>query len=239
MQLSKELNDLYPDLAAAGGLADALQAALREIGSALTVSELDPSINFIVYARVQSGDRFSQVYIGAEQRMFSFDFWVRGVMLAQAGTPDLGETARAIDTWVGSDCGTADLAGAFDFVDVQANAFAFERGEEVEDRWQSYLKSVGFPELEAFVAAASRRPQLRQLFPFTSLNTFCFSRCTGYPFTRDTPRVRPLQEGEYEVVSPSGAVLGRGNAEEAAELVVANLPDCGPAVPGTAVDLLT
>jgi hypothetical protein len=79
---------------------------------------------------------------------------------------------------------------------------------------------------------------LRRLFPYTSLNIFCFSRCTGYPFTLDTPFVRPVMENWYEVMSASGLVLGRGDAEAAAELVVANLPPgCGPAVPGTADDL--
>jgi hypothetical protein len=55
--VAKTTNDLYPDLIAPGGLANALQSALREIGSALTVSELDKGINFVVYARVESGSR--------------------------------------------------------------------------------------------------------------------------------------------------------------------------------------
>jgi hypothetical protein len=236
--VSKTTNDLYPDLIAFGGLANALQSALREIGSALNVSELDKGINFVVYASVESRSRFSQVYIAAEERLFLFDFWARGVMLAQGQTPHLAEMARAIDKWVASDCSTGDLAAAFRFVAVEPEAAAYERGEEVEERWRCYIREIRFPELVPFVAAASRRPELRQLFPYTSLNTFCFSRCTGYPFTRDTPFVQPVKEGQYEVVSASDVVLGRGNAEEAAELVVANLPSgCGPAVPGTADDL--
>jgi hypothetical protein len=238
MIVSKNTNEFYPDLVAAGGLADALQNALREICSPLTVSELEKSIRFVVYARVESGSRFSQVYIAAQERLFLFDFWARGVMLAQGQTPHLTAMARAIDKWVQSDCSTTDLVAGFPFVAVEDKAAAYERGEEVEERWRSYMASIGFPELVAFVAAASQRPKLRQLFPYTSLNMFCFSRCTGYPFTRDTPYVRPLQQGQYEVVSRKGNVLGRGNAEEAADLVVANLPPgCALAVPGTADDL--
>jgi hypothetical protein len=236
--VSKTTHDLYPDLIALGGLANALQSALREIGSYLTVSELDKGINFVVYARVESGSRFSQIYIAAEERLFLFDFWARGVMLARGQTPDLDETARAIDKWVASCCSTADLAAAFRFVAVEQAATAYERGNEVKERWQSYIRGIGFPELASFVKAASRRRELRNLFPYTSLNMFCFSRCTGYPFTRDTPFVRPLKKEQFEVVSASGVVLGRGNAEEATNLVVANLPSgCGPAVPGTADDL--
>ena len=236
--VSKTTDDLYPDLIAGGGLASALQSALREIGSVLTVSELDKGINFVVYARVESWPRFSQVYIAAEERLFLFDFWARGVLLAQGQNGLLSEAAGAIDKWVASSCSTAELAAAFSCVAVEPGATAYERGEEVEERWRSYISGIGFPELAAFVEAASRRPELRQLFPYTSLNMFCFSRCTGYPFTRDTPFVRPMTEGQYEVFTASGAVLGRGDAEEAAQLVVANLPPgCEPAVPGTANDM--
>jgi hypothetical protein len=236
--LSKTINELYPDVIAMGGLTKALQSSLREIGSALTVQDVEGKINFVVYARVASGTRSSQVCIGAAERVFLFDFWARGVNLANGQTPHLLEVARAIDTWVASDCNTTDLARAFGFVVVKPDAAIYERGEEVEARWQDYIKHIGFPELVAFVEAAARRPELRQLFPYTSLNMFCFSRCTGYPFTDDTPHVCPTKHGQYDVVSPSGVVIGSGNADEAADLVVANLPSaCGPAVAGTADDL--
>jgi len=236
--LANTTNDLYPDLIVSGGLENTLQSALREIGSALTVSELDKDLSLAMCACIESGARFSQVYVAAEERLFIFDFWARGVCLAQGQTPRLDETVRAIDKWVASSCSTADLATAFRFVEVAPKAAAYERGAEVEYRWRSYISGIDFTELAPFVEAASQRPQLRRLFPYTSLNRFCFSRCTGYPFTLDTPFAQPLEEGGYEVISPSGVVLGRGDAEAAAELVVANLPPgCGPAVPGTADDL--
>ncbi len=238
MEVAKDIPELYPDLIEQGGLANAVQAALRKIGSSLSVS--DKSVPFVVYARVESGHRSSQIYIGANTRMFSFDFWSRGVCLAHGATPNILELASSIDKWITSDCSTAELASAFRFVRVQPTAAAYERGEEVEMRWQQYLASLGekFPELTAFVVAAAAEPKLRQLFPFTSLNRFCFSRCTGYPFTRDTPHVIPRGHDEYEVKSSSGKSLGRGNAAAAVALVVGSLPPrCGPAVPGTAEQL--
>ena len=240
MEAAKDIPDLYPDLIEQGGLANALQAALRKNGSSLSVSELDKSIRFVVYARVESRHRFSQIYIGATTRMFSFDFWNRGVCLAQGATPEILEMARSIDKWIDSGCSTGELASAFPFVQVQSTAAAFERGEEVEMRWRDYLASLNerFPELTAFVAAAAAEPKLRQLFPLTSLNRFCFSRCTGYPYSRDMPHVVPLGQDEYEVISSSGESLGRGNAANAVALAVAALPpNCGPAVPGTAEEL--
>jgi len=237
MEVAKEINHLYPDLVAQGGLANALRTALREIGSALPVAELDKSMRFVVYARIEAGTRSSQIYIGAQTRLFSFDFWNRGVYLAHGATPEILAVARSIDKWIASTCTTGELAREFPFVRVSPDADAYERGEEVEMKWRNYLASLGetFPELTAFVTAAAAEPRLRQLFPFTSMNRFCFSRCTGYPFTRDTPHVVPLGRNQYEVMSYSGKSLGRGDAVEAVALAVAALPpNCGPAVPGTA-----
>jgi hypothetical protein len=238
--ISDDTRQLYLDVVAAGGLGNALQAALAEVGSRLQTSELNKAINFVVYARVELHPRFSQVYIGAKERLFIFDCWSRGVMLAQGSTPCLDELARAIDRWVASDCTVGALSSEFGFVRAQSDAGVYERGEEVAERWRDYLSHIGgrFPELAEFVRAAAARPELRRLFPFTSLNTFWFSRCTGYPFTRDTPYVRPMPGGGYEVAGPDGRVLGRGHGEEAAELVIRHLPPgCGPAVAGTADDL--
>ena len=228
--------DKYPDLEARGGLPDAVQSALLEIGSGLTVSrdeEFGPS-----YARVQSGARFSQVYIAAEERLFLFEFWAHGVVLASGQTPRLTQMASAIDMWVTSGCSASHLAGAFKFVAVKPGAEAYERGDEVEERWQSYLRDTGHRNLVPLVAAASHRPELRELFPYTSMGSLQFSRCTGYPFTRDTPYVLTFGDDSYQVFNASGVLLGRGNAEEAVALVVANLPSpCGPAVRGTADDV--
>jgi Family of unknown function (DUF6193) len=240
MEVAKHIPELYPDLVEQGGLADALQAALNKIGSSLSVSELDKSVPFVVHARIESGYRFSQIYIGAKTRMFSFDFWDRGVYLAHGATPEILEMTRSIDKWIASGSSTTELATAFRFVRVEPNATAYELGEEVEMRWRNYLASLSesFPELNAFVNAAAAEPKLRQLFPFTSMSVFCFSRCTGYPFTRDTPSVVPLGQDQYEVKSYSGKSLGRGNATEAVAIAVAALPfNCGPAVPGTAEQL--
>ena len=98
--LAKTINDLYPDLIALGGLEKALQSALREIGSALTVSELDKDLSLAVCACVESGSRFSQVRVAAVERLFFLDFWARVVMLAQGQNPRMDEVARAIDKWV-------------------------------------------------------------------------------------------------------------------------------------------
>ena len=230
----------YPDVTAHGGLANAVGAALREIGSPLSAAELDKAVRFVAYARVESGKRFSQIYMAAQERLFMFDFWSRGVALAKGQTPDLIDMARAIDKWIGSNCTTAELANAFSFVAASSSASAYESGEIVELGWQQYLGALGehHSKLRSFITAAAVEPKLRRLFPYTSLDNFCFSRCTGYPFTRDTPRIVPLGNDRYEVIASSGVSLGRGGPIEAVALAVAHLPPgCGPAVPGTSDDL--
>ena len=60
MELAKGINvDLYPDVAAAGSLSDALGKALAELGSPLHATA---QINFIPFARAEGGSRFCQMY---------------------------------------------------------------------------------------------------------------------------------------------------------------------------------
>ncbi len=136
------LKRLYPDLIARSGLAETVRSALSDIRSALPVSELDSLTFRALYARVAMGSRFSQVYIAAYERLFIFDFWNRGVMLATGRTDDVHEMARAIDRWVASDCRSVELAAEFDWIQVEPAAPSFDRGEEVEYRWLLYLESL-------------------------------------------------------------------------------------------------
>ena len=233
---SSRANEYYSDVIDAGGLHIAIANALTSIGSSLVATSLPDKMRFIAYGRVARGVRFSQTYMAAEERLFLFDFWRDGVHLANGRTPDLTEVATLIDLWVGKECDLSELRKQ-PCVSVDDNADAYDQGTEVEDRWTSYVNNIheSFPELQPFVKLAAQRPQLRQLFPYTSLNRFCFSRCTGYPFTQDTPFVHPQLDGTYNVVSATGKTIGNGDAEYAVETVIAYLPPgCGPAVGGTA-----
>jgi Family of unknown function (DUF6193) len=241
MSTSDKTQHLYPDLIAAGGLDAALSASLLEVGSALTASRLNGNIRFVAYSRVNRGNRSSQVYLAANERLFTFDFWSEGVLVANGKTPDIIETARAIDAWVANDCSLEKLS-AFTFVTLTKQALSHENGTLTEEVWKSYLGTIAddLPELERFVALAAQVPQLRQLFPYTSMNRFCFSRCTGYPYTSDTPIVEPQPDGQYVVRACDGSVIGKGPASVAVQLVIGHLPtNCGAAVRGTAETIQT
>ncbi|MCA9051630.1 MAG: hypothetical protein KDA89_22985 [Planctomycetaceae bacterium] len=253
LEHAKSIEKLYPDLLAAGGLAVGLEQALVEVGSSLHVRTLDEGLDaeqknimkgFPAYARVEQAERFSQVYIGVEQRMFLYDFWQRGVMLADAATHDLKEVANSIHRWITGLATTRQLANEFPFVKPEKSAEAFESGSEVEYRWNWYENWIPkkYPELISFFEVAKHMPELRKLFPFTSHNCMCFSRCTGYPYTDDCPAVIPKTDAgcrnilpsQYEVRLQSRS-LGSGDGHQAAEIVVRHLPlNCGPAIAGTA-----
>lgn len=91
------------------------------------------------------------------------------------------------------------------------------------------------------IKAARKRPELRQLFPYTSLTRLCFSRTTGYPFTKDCPVIEPQGNGKYIVYMPnSQEIIGEGTVDEVIEMAVRHLPlNCGPGVSGTADDFVS
>ena len=171
----------YPDLIAAGGLDVALSASLLGVGSTLTASGLPENIKFVAYSHVKHGNRFSQVNIAANERLFVFDFWSEGVHIANGKMPDIVDSAKAINAWVAAECSLVELS-SYAFVSLTKQALSHENGTMTEERWISYLGTIAddFPELKKFVASAAQAPQLRQLFPYTSMNRFCFSRCTGF-----------------------------------------------------------
>jgi hypothetical protein len=236
---------LYDDVHELGGLSDAVQDALTRVGSSLTARDLDipkeKRGRFPAYARVGAAKRFSQIYMAQNERLFLFDFWDQGVWISQGETPSLEEMAKALHAWIADDLSIALMEERFAFFRAGPMARAFEKGTEVEETWLRLLaKEPNPPErpLQEILELASKEAALRKLFPFTSLITLCFSRCTGYPYTRDCPAVTPLGEGRYKVTTMDLKLLGEGTAREALQILLRNLPaNCGPAVKGTAKEL--
>ena len=98
----------------------------------------------------------------------------------------------------------------------------------------------------ALAQVVSQAPKLRQLRAYTSYSRFCFSRCTGYPFTYDCPSANWIGDDQFEVYAPTNppgdwhknGVGKGGDVFATAQLLVEHLPpNCGPAVLGTADDL--
>jgi len=242
-ELTKQIDDaLYPDVSAAGGLANALGQALAAMGSPL---EASATISFIPFARVEGGSRFCQTYIVKEERLFTFDFWTDGVTYGKGATRDLNKAAQAIHFWIIEEPDIAAMKNRFSFFTPSEKALAHEAGKAVEYQWDELLtqwaKQVASDALSPLplIQAGSKHPELRQLFPFTSLYSLHFSRTTGYPFTSDCPFANPIGDRRFRVYSASRDVIGEGNVDEVIGMLKSNLPlNCGPAVNGTAENLL-
>jgi hypothetical protein len=264
-EIAKQIStDLYPDVASAGSLAAAFRQALGELPSVLEVDADEPLLPF-PYARVARGPRFSQVYVAANERLFLVDFWSEGVAYGKAACSSLTQATDAIHRWIAEGATLAAMEARVNNFEPTTMGRAHEAGRAVEHQWDSLLKrwkeddrrtGTSAQSPTALIEAARMRPELRQLFPFTSLAALCFSRTTGYPFTDDCPHAVPIGHGRFRAHSPrhrivqrrSGGidyreaiydVIGEGTVEEVVKMLVDNLPpNCGPAVGGTAEDLL-
>lgn len=230
--------NLYPEISKVGSLTKALDYEFEKIHSSLicTIDDLD-KLPF-AYARVEKDNRYSQIYLAAKEKLFLSEFWRDGVCLAHGNTEDINELARVLDYWLSSDNDTKSLADKFEFVTANEKAIAFDEKREVEYTWNSILNDNSRADIRSFVELAVNDPVLSKLFPFTSLTRLCFSRCTGYPYTHDTPIVIPISVDTYEVRLSDNDLVGKGNAREVLAMVKSNLPlNIKPAISGTAEDL--
>jgi hypothetical protein len=198
-----------------------------------------------VYAIVCQGERYSQVFVAAHQRAFHVDFCNRGMQYGDGWVSDLTEVGRAIVSFqvervsvseIVSRFGWFKSTGAYVIHEQSADHFVNQCWEGLERRLPS-----DEPRLVPIVREAAKRPELRQLRPFTAHDQLCFSRTTGYPYSYDCPLAEPIEGGLFRVMSADQkTVLGEGDVVRAADILVANLPqNCGPAIHGTAENLKT
>lgn len=236
-------NVLYPELAAHGQLARAIEAAADLAVDLGTVSpnERDPRRSAHVDSRVPDRKPMA-IGIGAVERWFLVIGWSRGVQLVWGATPDLAQAVRAAAAWRRGAC-LDDIHEAAPFFKVSALARAHERGpaDAVAERWRS-LRGVLSPDerlLADLIEAAYAVPLLRQLFPYTSHLSLGFSTCTGFPYTDDIPRIDPGEHGGYVLRNRFlGDVIAEADdAESAIAILLTHLPaGVGPARAGTADD---
>ncbi|MET8943891.1 DUF6193 family natural product biosynthesis protein [Streptomyces sp. NPDC004542] len=235
--------ELYPEVADASSLAAALARCATD--NCLDLGEVRSSRDgsTLIHARVGSRnprlDDFN-VNLGSTERVFLIAAWGQGVNLTNGSTPDLTALAVAAAAWH-EGVTLAELRTAAPFMDFGALALAHERGPEyaVAEKWRRCLEPHPYRDLD-MIRAAHAEPRLRALFPFTSHGTLMFSRCTGFPFSRDVSAIYPLGGGRY-AVHRHGEKFSKEpsyTAQEAAAVVVARMPDSwGPAVAGTEHDL--
>jgi hypothetical protein len=109
-----------------------------------------------------------------------------------------------------------------------------EVGAAIRARWDSVREQLGDSWVDVairpLVAAAVESESLGGLFPFTSMNRLCFSRCSDYPFTFDCPCIEATPSTYFVLATWSvgderaPVLLETQNVGEAVAAVVANLP---------------
>ena len=235
----KDLKKLYPDIIQAGTLSGALNIAFFEMGSFIRASLEDPFGKVSLYdSQVRHGKKFSQIYIAIEERLFLFHFWREGVYLARGKTDNIKMVAESIHYWLTTNDKTDMLSSKYTFVTLNERASAFDENKQVEFTWNLILNDPNTLDLKEFVKLAMEDEILSKLFPYTSMWSLCFSRCTGFPYSRDTPKVIPDGRGKYSVQLEDDTIIGTGSALEAINMVKSNLPkNIKPAIKGTAEDL--
>ena len=250
------IQTMYPELENVGGLQNAIDIEFKKLNSILRV-KIDNELDQIPlsYARIENDEKFSQVYIGANEKLYLPDFWKEGVCLAHGQTKNITDLGQVINFWLCNEITIRELANKFKFVIPNDKAFAFEENKEIEYTWNSILQNETKEEIHDFIKIAINDNVLNKLFPFTSLYTLCFSRCTGYPYdTYNIPKVTPKQfenlepikdkefnykninqlERQFIVTVNNEKYLGSGNAVEALKIVKNNLPEnIKPARKGT------
>ncbi|MFD5465295.1 DUF6193 family natural product biosynthesis protein [Kitasatospora sp. NPDC127059] len=244
--------DLYPDVAAAGSLAAALESAAAELAVDITlvpgVWRGASSANIAAPAGTAPpgpARRPLQVHLAVKERRFLVSGRSLGVEMITGGTADLRDVVRAAMAW-GSGRNLRELRERFPFLASSELAEAHERGAAavVGLQWgwlrERALREPEFTGFGLLVEAAGAEPKLRQLYPVVSHRVLVFLPRTGVPCGAVVIAIAPADDGfPYQVQRfPHGGLIAEaGTAEEAVALAVAHLPaDLGPAVLGSDED---
>jgi hypothetical protein len=197
---------IYPDLVAAGSLGAALDASLAEIACPLRSSRQFFGKDSPSFASVDSGHRFAQIYIAAQERKFGLGIWEEHVEMATGWARELSDVALAIQTVLEHpDRKVSELVEGVPFLQLKAKALSHERGTYIEDEWQRFLNhplheggnlAFYWEELQKLIRLAAERPELRRLWPFTSMIRFSVSPTPGRPDTT-IPVIYSIGNGRY------------------------------------------
>jgi hypothetical protein len=152
--------------------------------------------------------------------------WRRGVKLALVSTHDIVELVALLDAWFVHEVSSQQILSMSDAVSLDTCAHFYEAGsaDYVGYCWQRLFESNGASPLASLIEIAMTS-KLRQLLPYTSMDTLCLSRCTGFPFLT-VGQISPIggKDQLFSVTGPQGE-LGQGRAQQCVGLLVSALPN--------------
>ncbi|MEV7427907.1 MULTISPECIES: DUF6193 family natural product biosynthesis protein [unclassified Streptomyces] len=242
---SEALPELYPELAAPGGLREAL--AREAVRRGRCAEPLDPVEGYdpaVAACCTRGQARFAVYATNADEREFRIEIstdsgWPWG---AFGSTGDLAVVDAILYAWrEGASIG--QLRREWGLL-AASPLEAAPPGRVVSTAWRLTLERspvirLGDAELAEALYA---QPALRVFFPFPSHGEFSLLSSTADPFYAELPRAVPSGDGRWNVVLrrslwsphiPTRVLGSRLGAREAAALIAANIPaGSGPAIEG-------
>ncbi|MFJ5721647.1 DUF6193 family natural product biosynthesis protein [Streptomyces sp. NPDC093149] len=242
---SEVLPKLYPELAAPGGLREAL--AREAVRRGHCAEPLDPVEGYdpaVAACCARGKARFAVYATNADEREFRIEIstdsgWPWG---AFGSTGDIAVVDAILHAW--REGASIDQLRR-EWTLLAANPLeAAPPGMVVSTAWRLTLERsptirLGDAEL---AEALHAQPALRVFFPFPSHGEFSLLSSTADPFYEEVPRAVPSGDGLWNVVLvrslwsphiPSRVLGTRLGAREAAALIAANIPaGSGPAIEG-------
>ncbi|MFC5006154.1 DUF6193 family natural product biosynthesis protein [Dactylosporangium cerinum] len=236
--MSADLDALYPDIAAEGGLVSALSAVAMKQGLSVPFTSPEPG-------SLRSATATSTV---SHRNHLTIDAWTvkrrwsitgcesfQGLALIEGDTEDPAQIARAAQAWhdgaalaeIRRVATFVKLTGRFEVPDHDAVQLA-------ESEWQCLrleATEMNLPQYQAMVEAAYHEPALRRLYPFTSHSTLRFAITTRPNLSVVPVCLDAHQDNRYTVNAEFlGEILAEtSTAQEAVLLAVSQLPpDLGP-----------
>ncbi|MYT27081.1 hypothetical protein GTW69_43600 [Streptomyces sp. SID7760] len=191
--------NLYPDVASAGGLMSAMEAAARKQGVDLgrIHSEYTSGPGLFVTAEIDSprgrisvslGDRSREFYLGIRENRF---IWADGI------TADLDQAVAACAAWRGR-MPSGEFAERFPFMTLGRLAGAREAGESIPAQWTWLKTSDVFIEERPLVEAFHEDGRFNEFFPNLSHGTLRLSTNHGVQGAREVC-VTPTSGDTYRV----------------------------------------
>lgn len=198
-EIEKKLSsDFYQDIINLGGLNNAITEALKSVGSKL---EADSNVELpFSYSRIEHKERSSQIMLAANERLFSVDLWCDGIRYGNWWFKDLAQVANFIKHSIELQLSVKEMRKIFTWFDSKTWEL-HEKGakKETEQQWKDIIIWLGKEKaamsyLLPCVKVAKEIAELAVLFPYTSMNTLCFSLTTGFPYLTIGPQITALEE---------------------------------------------
>ncbi|MFJ7777324.1 DUF6193 family natural product biosynthesis protein [Streptomyces yangpuensis] len=196
---------LYPDVAAHGSLAAALQAAAADQGMSLplAVTPSDP-LRHATFTSVLPHRHSSYVTAWQHERKWTIWGSSNDRLMVCGSTGDMRDLPRPIRGWAeGAGLDEIGQAAPFDLLTGHFEVPDNNPADVIASQWQWLLKDArdaDWPQYRALVESAHAVPEFRRLHPFTSHWALSFSDTPHPPFSPPFVSIHsPRGTGDYTI----------------------------------------